>query len=90
MASATVSIQFSNQSDKIMDLQIEPWASWYRLKQDDELTIIAESDTHSPTFEVEERGDSTVLTIVDSKEYYIVKDGKRHHMSEYRSNVDGW
>lgn len=82
----TVSIRFSNENDQPIYIQVDPWAGLYVLKKGDEIEILAESETTSPSFEVTESGSTRILMIVDSTDYYVVLNGQRIHWEKYYSD----
>lgn len=84
----TVSIRFHNFNEKPIYLQVDPWAGIYLLRKDEWIEIVAESETSSPSFEVLQSKDTSILTICHSDEYYVVVDGKRVHYSDYLSNIE--
>jgi hypothetical protein len=83
----TTTIRFSNSNEQPVHVQVDPWAGVYRLAKGEEIEILAESETNSPAFQVDEYKDTRILTILHSTEYFIVKDGKRIHWTEYQSNM---
>lgn len=83
MKTTTVSIKFSNNDDEPIYIQVDPWAGWYLLNKGEEIEILAESETTSPSFDIEETGRTKRLTIVDSSEYYVVRNGQRVFWKEY-------
>jgi len=82
----TVSIEFKNRNDQPIYVQVDPWAGLYLLKKGDEIQIVSESDTSSPTFWVRESDRTRILTILDSTEYYVILNGQRIHMNDYLSD----
>jgi len=84
----TFSIRFLNSNDQPVFLQVDPWAGCYVLKKGEEIELIAPSKTNSPSFGIDEYGDTRILTLFDSSEYFVVKDGKRIHWTEYSTNCD--
>ncbi len=82
----TVSIRFRNSNDEPIFLQVDPWASVYLLRKDEEIQIVAESETASPSFHIEEHKNTRILLIENSSEYYVVRDGQRVHWTQYHSN----
>lgn len=83
MNTTTVSIRFKNENDEPIYIQVDPWAGFYILKKDDEIVILAESDTSFPSFDVFESGNTRILLIVDSTEYYVVLNGQRILWTDY-------
>ena len=55
------------------------------LKMGEEIRIVAESETASASFRIEECGSTRILLIADSTEYYVVVNGQRVHWKEYQS-----
>ena len=84
----TVSITFRNSNEEPIYLQVDPWAGVYLLRKGDEIQIIAESETSSPSFHIEEYNDTRILLIENSSEYYVVQDGQRIHWTQFQSNFD--
>ena len=83
----TVSVRIRNSNKEAFYLQIDPWAGVYLLKQGDEIEIAADSETSSPGFSLEETDNTRILIIFDSTQYYVVRDGKRVHWTDFSSNV---
>ncbi len=90
MSKPEVGILIRNSKAHKAFLQVEPWANLYRLEPSEELTVVIARSKTGPQFEVEEYEDTTILTLPYSEEFFVVKDGKRFHLSEYRTNVEGW
>ena len=84
----TVSIGFRNTNEGSIYLQVDPWAGVYLLRKGDEIEIVAESETDSPSFHIEEYNDTRILLIANSSEYYVIRDGQRVHWTQYQSNCD--
>lgn len=86
----TVSIVFSNDNDdgQPIHIQVDPWAGLYLLKKGERIEIIAESETSSPSFSVQEFGLTTILCIYSSNNYDVVLNGKRVHWTDYYSNIE--
>lgn len=82
----SVSIHFANSNDEPIFVQVDPWAGLYVLKKDGEIEIIAESATNSPSFSVQETNQTRILTLVNSTEYFVMKEGKRVHWTKYGTN----
>jgi len=85
----TVSIVFSNSNEQPIYVQVDPWAGLYLLKNGEEIEIIAESETTSPSFSIAESGTTRILSIFDSSGYYVVLNGHRIHWTEYQANFEG-
>lgn len=85
MKTTTVSIKFSNNNDEPTYLQVDPWAGFYLLQKGEEITIVAESETTSPSIDIDESGSTRILSIWNSAEsgYYVVLNGKRIFWTEY-------
>lgn len=81
-----VSLRFSNSNDRPLNIQVDPWAGLYRLAKGQEIELIAESETDSPEFTLDQFGDSLIVTIACSDEYFVSKDGKRLHWTDYPNN----
>lgn len=82
----TVSIRFSNSNDEPIYLQVDPWAGFYLLRKGEEIEIVAESETTSPSFSiVESTLNVRILSIWDSADngYYVVLNGERIHRANY-------
>src|SRR5262249_47380945 len=71
-------------NDQPIYLQVDPWAGLYLLKKGEKIEIVAESETTSPSFSVDEVDDTRILLIADSSEYYVVVDGQRIHWESYQ------
>lgn len=82
----TVSIVFSNQDDDDcpMYLQVDPWAALYVLKKGEKIEIVAESESNDSSFHVQEFGRTTILSIANSSEFYVVVNGQRLHWEQYQ------
>jgi hypothetical protein len=52
----SITITFSNSNDQPVFLQVDPWAGLYRLRKGDQVQIVAESETDSPGFQIDECG----------------------------------
>ena len=83
----TVSIDFRNSNEQPVYLQVDPWAGVYLLKMGEEIRIVAESQSASASFSIEECGSTRILLIADSTEYYVVVNGQRVHWKEYQSTL---
>ncbi len=81
-----VSIHFSDSNEKPIYVQVDPWAGLYMLKKGESVEIVAPCDDEVPSFSVDENKETRLLTLVHASEYFIVKDGKRLHWTEYSSN----
>lgn len=84
----TTTIRFSNSNDEPYYIQVDPWAAVYRLAAGDTIEIVAENERDAAAFHLDEFGDTRILTILHSAEYFVVLDGKRIHWKEYQSNLD--
>lgn len=82
----TLSIRFSNSNEGPIFLQVDPWAGLYLLLKGEEIEIVAESETSSPSFTIDESDTTKILSIWDSVEngYYVVLNGKRIHWTKYQ------
>jgi len=85
----TISIRLLNSNERPVHLQVDPWAGVYTLARGKEIEIVAESETTSPAFQIEEHGDTRILTILHSSEYFVVRNGKRVHWTEYQADYTG-
>jgi hypothetical protein len=85
----SVLIRFTNSNESTFFVQVDPWAGWYIVKKGQTLEILAEGEGASPIFEIEEIQDTRILTIYDSSEYFVLRDGKRIHWTEYQTNLEG-
>ena len=84
----SVSIRFSNSNEMPIYVQVDPWAGVYVLEPGEEIEIFAESASRSPSFSINEYHDSRILTICNSDEYFVVRDGHRIHWSEFATNLE--
>ncbi|MBL9090514.1 MAG: hypothetical protein JNL96_04785 [Planctomycetaceae bacterium] len=82
----TVSIHYENSNDEPMEIQVDPWAGLYRLAKGESIEFVAQSQTESPKFTVEERGNLRIITFVHSSEFFVLLDGKRIHWTKYPHN----
>jgi len=48
-----------------------------------EIEIEAECDKDMTELDIQEYGSTRILTIMHSKDYYVVHEGKRFHWTEY-------
>jgi hypothetical protein len=85
----TITIRFVNSNDPPVHIQVDPWAGVYTLAKGMQIEIVAESEATSAEFKVEENGNSRILTILHSSEYFVVRNGKRVHWTEYQSDYKG-
>ncbi len=85
----TVTIRFINSNDLPVFVQVDPWAGLYVLEKGQEIEILAESETASPAFQVEEHKNTRILTVLHSSEYFVVRDGERVHWTQYQTNYKG-
>jgi hypothetical protein len=85
----TVSIRFVNSNDPLVHIQVDPWAGLYTLAKGKEIEIVVESETASPEFKIDEYGDTRILTILNSSEYFVVRNGKRVHWTECQADYIG-
>lgn len=85
----TVSIRFENSNAAPIYVQVDPWAGVYLLEQGQEIEIVAESERNTPEFHIDEYDTTRILTILHSDEYFVVRDGKRVHWTEFQTNVTG-
>jgi hypothetical protein len=85
----TISIRFANSNDPPVHVQVDPWAGVYTLEKGNAIEIVAESETTSPEFSIEEYGNTRILTLLHSSEYFIVRNGKRVHWTECQSDYKG-
>jgi hypothetical protein len=82
----TISIRFANSNNPPVHIQVDPWAGVYTLENGQEIEIVAESDTSSPEFSIQEYGSTRILTLVHSSEYFIMRNGKRVHWAECQAD----
>lgn len=85
----TIFIRFVNSNDRPVHVQVDPWAGIYTLEKGKEIEIVAESETTSPEFRIEEYGNTRILTLPHSSEYFIIRNGKRVHWTECQSDYIG-
>jgi len=83
-------IEYVNRKETPVDVQIEPWAGLYHLPPGDKIEISINVSSSVCRIEVEDQGDMVLLTLPDVEEYFIIDGGKRYHMSEFRTNAEGW
>lgn len=83
-----IRIRFSNTQDDPCVLQVDPWAGLYQVNQGEVIEIEAESESEAPRIEWDECGETKILTLVDSDEYYVIRSGKRYHWTDYPTNLD--
>ena len=86
----SVTIRYTNRGVRPVNIQVEPWAGAYRLDPGQTLELLAESHTIAPEFDMDEDGDTRYLTILHSTEYFVVKDGKRLHWTEFPNSGFDW
>jgi hypothetical protein len=85
----SVSITFNNSNERPIYLQVDPWANSYLLRKGEQIEIVAESETDSPSFRLQEYDKETrILQIESSSDYYIVENGQRVHWRDYPSKLD--
>ena len=82
-------ILFMNSNEKPFYVQVDHWAGIYKLRKGEEIEFEAESEVPCPRTEIDEVGDTRILTLLDSTEYFVIKDGKRVHWTKFQSNLDG-
>ena len=80
------SLRFSNSNDEPIFVQVDPWAGLYVLHKGDEVELSAECSVENPSFEIDELNTTRIVTFVDCSEYFVTKDGKRVHWTEYPTN----
>ena len=80
-------IRFVNFNESQFYLQVDPWAGIYELQKGEAIELEAESQVPCPIINVAESGDTRILTLWDSNEYFVIKDGKRVHWTQFQSNV---
>ena len=80
-------IKFSNSNENPIFIQVEPWASVYQLRNGDEIEFVADSKGNEQAFTFDEYGDHRFLTLLFSDEYFVVRDGKTVHWSDYPTSV---
>jgi hypothetical protein len=85
----SVTIRFSNSNAPAIYIQVDPWAGVYVLEQGQEIEFLAESEKNTPVFHIDEYDTTRILTILHSDEYFIIRDGKRVHWTEFQTNVKG-
>lgn len=85
---STFFLRFSNSKDDPIFIQVDPWAGLYVLNKGDQIEFSADCSAETPSFEVDEYNTTRIVTLVDCSEYYVVKDGKRIHWTEYPTNCN--
>lgn len=86
----SVKIRYANRIARAVIVQVEPWSGVYRLGPGETLELLAESDTNAPEFDMDEDGETRYLTILHSTEYFVVKEGKRIHWTEFPNSGFDW
>jgi hypothetical protein len=81
-------IVLSNSNDEPIIVQVEPWANPYRLRKGEKIEIAAECKDADLLFDIEESGDLRILTLMFSDEYFLIREGKTLHWTEFASNID--
>jgi hypothetical protein len=82
----TISIRCLNRNDHPIFIQVEPWAGIYRLAPGEAIDFSTESEAGPTRVEIDESGDTRYLAFPDSRDYFVVRDGRRVHWSEYPNN----
>ena len=82
----TTTIRFLNSNDRPVHIQVDPWAGIYTLPKNREIELVVENEATSSGFQIEEYGDTRILTILNSSEYFIIHNGKRIHWTEYQAD----
>ncbi len=85
----SVTIRFKNLNSTPIHIQIDPWAGFYILEQGEEIEFVAKSERNTPVFEIDEEGNERIVTILHSDEYFVIRDGKRVHWTEFQTNCKG-
>lgn len=86
---SSVTIRFTNSNAPAIYVQVDPWAGVYVLEQGQEIEFLAESEKNTPVFQIDEYGTTRILTILHSDEYFVMRDGKRVHWTEFPANFEG-
>jgi len=69
-------IRFSNSNDLPIHVQVDPWAGVYTLAKGRMVELVALSEETSAAFDIEEYGSTRILTILNSSEYFVVRNGE--------------
>ncbi len=83
-----LSITFVNSNDEPIYLQVDPWAGLYIIPCGSEIEIAAECNSSEPSFEINEYGNNRILLLADSIEYFVRKDGRLVHWTQFQTNVE--
>lgn len=69
-------VEFNNSSDNPLFIQVDPWASLFKLNKGENIVLIGEGESMC----VDEQPDGTrIVTLCDSEDFYILKDGQKIH-----------
>jgi hypothetical protein len=82
----TISFQYSNSNATPILIQVDPFAGIYKLNQGEQIEIGFEADLTTSAFDIDERDDLRILTLLQSDGYFIVEDGRRIPWTEFPSN----
>ncbi|MFN9961338.1 MAG: hypothetical protein ACK55I_50335, partial [bacterium] len=82
-------IKFTNSNDTPIFVQVDPWAGLYELRKGEEIEITADNKGKELLFDIEEYNETRILTLWNCDEYFVVRDGKTVHWSDFPTNVVG-
>lgn len=74
-----LNLSFENSTNKVVTIQIDPFASLYELKKGERLEIEAEAMATKPRVTIDEYDDIRIVTLVDYDDFYIVRGNDRIH-----------
>lgn len=80
-------IKFINSNETPIFIQVDPWAGLYVLQKDEKIELGAECEDEQPSFDIYEYGDSRIITLIHSTEYYVLCDGQFIHWTQFPTNV---
>ncbi|HBC60557.1 MAG TPA: hypothetical protein DC058_04980 [Planctomycetaceae bacterium] len=80
-------VKFTNSNDAPIFVQVDPWAGLYKLCKGDEIEFAANGNDKELLFDVEEHNDTRIVTLWNSDEYFVVREGRPVHWKEFPTNV---
>jgi hypothetical protein len=80
-------LKFTNSNDVPIFVQIDPWAGLYKLCKGDEIEFAADGNDKGLLVDVEEDNDTRIVTLWNSVEYFIVREGQLIHWKEFPTNI---
>ena len=86
---SSISLRFFNSNEAPIFIQVDPWAGLYKLNRDENIEIVCDAESDAPSFHIDEHNDTRILTIWNSSDYFVVRDGQRVHWTEYQCNLNG-